>query len=172
MSKSSYYQILTAAFLLLSPALFAQRPIDELFNKYKKSPKAGMEFFELTEETKKLAVDNIPQVAPYIAYTTSASIKEGYQNIIDMKSVACTGKDAQVFYDEAIAFFDAQEGYTVNRTRLNGIRGKGYTRTTKDKNTGKTVKETNSVILHPPEEGESDGSYNACVMTIVTEENE
>lgn len=167
MRKVAY--LLLSLFLLLSCSAFAQRSIDELIIKYKDSPKAGMEMFILSDETKNEMVEVLTK---YGSLFPSAFSPNDYKKIVDHKVISCIGTNAQEFYDEVIAFFDKQEGYTTSRSRFGSMRSKGYTLITKDKVMGKTIRETNSIMLKYPEEGESESNYNAAVMTIITEEEE
>ena len=156
-------------FVLLSSSLFARRPVDQLVAKYKESPKEGMEIFELSSGTKEEMVDFLTK---YRSMAPSTLTADFYKKIVDNKYISCAGKDAQDFYNEVTAFFDEQEGYTTSRSRLGDMRSKGYTLIVKDKVTGKTIKETNTVMLVPPEKGKPEYGYTAGIMTIVTEEDE
>ena len=158
---------LLSFFVLLPSSLFAQRPIDQLVAKYRQNPKTGMEIFELTNKTKDEAIDVLTKYHSLAPPTLTADF---YKKIVDHKYISCIGKEASDFYDEVTAFFDKQEGYTSSRSRFGAMRSKGYTLITKDKVTGKTIKETNTVMLNPPEEGEPEYSYTAGIMTIITEE--
>lgn len=107
----------------------------------------------------------------YGAYAPATLSANYYENLVDYKVISCIGPDAENFYNEAIAYFDTQEGYTNSRSRMGNMRGKGYTLISKDKN-GNTTKETNSIMLVAPDENDPDMYYRAVVMTIVTRETE
>lgn len=160
---------LLSLFVLLTPSLFAQRSVDKLVVKYKANPKAGMEIFELSANTKNEMIEVLTKYSSYAPATLSADY---YKKIVDHKVISCIGLEAQDFYNEATTFFDEQEGYTTSRSRFGDMRSKGYTLITKDKATGKTIKETNTVMLNLPQEGDPEYVYTAAVMTIVTEEDE
>lgn len=129
----------------------------------------GMETFSLSDETKNEMVDILTKYRSFFPSTLSPN---DYKKIVDHKAISCVGANAQDFYNEVIEFFDAKEGYTVSRSRYGDMRGKGYTLTTKNKVTGKLIKETNSVMLIPPKEGEPEHNYSAAIMTLITEEEE
>lgn len=159
--------LLCLLFVSLSSVLFAQRPIDELMVKYKAKPKMGMKIQELTEDAKDQTIEAFEK---YRAFAPSGLYADYYKNLLDVKIISCEGASAQNFYNEVIAFFDTQKGYTSSRSRMGGVRSKGYTIIYKDAVTGKKVKETNTALLNLPEEGKPESSATAAIMTIVTNE--
>ena len=46
------------------------------------------------------------------------------EEMVDTKYISCDGKEAQDFYNEVIAFFDKQEGYTTSRSRFGNGKAK------------------------------------------------
>lgn len=167
-----YYCKFVAAFicLLFSLGLSAQqRSIDVLVDKYKKNPKEGMEIFELSDKTKKETLDIADKYGSAFPFVFGEGGK-GYEKIVDQRAISCTGSSAKKFYDEVIAFFDTQKGYTSSRTRIDKIRGKGYTLVSKDKN-GNTIKETNTILFFLSDKEDSDSADSAVIMTIVTRED-
>ena len=151
-------------FMMLSSSLFAQRSIDELLKKYGENPKKGMEMFSASSKEKDEIVAAFDK---FKSYNTTPLSADFYRNLLDYKAISCIGPDAEAFYDELIAFFDKKEGYTTSRSRMDGMKSKGYTLITK-RNDGKTVKETNTIMYVLSEEKDSKGVPQTAIITIVT----